>query len=822
MKKFCLLLLSCLFFVCIGSGAIAFAAEGGTGSDDLEMRSVLRVNDGYAGAGTAQIRTAEAQTGQYSLTYSVSGASNDWIAQQYIGLDDAGTYILINLFVTSNITVSKVSPDGVETLQILDAATDEPMSSTRSYELGGDWFNGPEYIFKYEITETRLNFYFGYASKIVDGTDAPAGRGYVLLDDDTYGEYTDGVAAFAPYAAGAVGYSLTVNSMAVDGNAADLDLSGMEMTQENVLASDTAVVFAADQFANYHSAGVDFAKGDTFRRSWVSEVPVPADEMPAGADVFTASFEIDLTTSDGGYILEAADPLLRFGFSFGMPTREATEETDGVTTLFSKLPYATLGLSVGNGTEAVPSSTILGTPTELFSTNITGIRTLYIQLVGDSDGLLTVTFRANAGAHLQGTEYTFEGVDFNGYVSFFVEANNVDFQPPNASGSFAFNNITLPSTEVVDAAAITLSADRLAVRAGDSVQLSAEVEPFNATLKAVEWTSSDDSVATVDADGNVTAHAAGRAVITAETHNGLQASCSVLVSVDETGVTLNKTSVQIGRGRTLQLTAAVSPADATYPDVTWSSSDAEIAAVDPTGLVTGVKEGKAVIKAITSNGLEATCEVTVVVPVESISLDRNSVSLAPGETATLTASVLPQNAGNKTVFWVTSASNVATVEQGVVTAVGAGSAVISVVCEDGRLEASCTVTVTAPEIPVSGIALNETQATLEIGGTVVLKATVTPADATDQTIAWSSSDSSVAVVNEHGIVTAIAAGTATITATSAGGQTASFVVAVNAAAEESGGCNSSMAVSAPLVGLAAAGAAVVLISKKGRKDHEKA
>lgn len=119
MKKFCLLLLSCLFFVCIGSGAIAFAAEGGTGSDDLEMRSVLRVNDGYAGAGTAQIRTAEAQTGQYSLTYSVSGASNDWIAQQYIGLDDAGTYILINLFVTSNITVSKVSPDGVETLQIL-------------------------------------------------------------------------------------------------------------------------------------------------------------------------------------------------------------------------------------------------------------------------------------------------------------------------------------------------------------------------------------------------------------------------------------------------------------------------------------------------------------------------------------------------------------------------------------------------------------------------------------------------------------------------------------------------------------------------------
>ena len=818
MKKFWLLLLSCVAFFCLGTGMLAFASEGGADTEDLGMRSVLRVNDGYAGAGTAQVRTAEAQTGQYSLTYSVSGASNDWIAQQYIGLDDAGTYLQVNLFVTSNITVSKVSPDGVEPLPILDAVTGEPMATTRSYELGGNWFNGPEYIFKYEITETRLNFYFGYASEIVEGTDAPVSRGYVLLDEETYGEYTDGVASFAPYAAGAIGYSLTVNAMSVDGIAADLNLAGMEATQENVLANETAVVFAADQFTNYHSAGVGFSAGDTFRQSWVSDVPVPADEMPDGADVFTASFEIDLSTSHGGYILEAAEPLFRFGFSFGMPTRDASEETDGVTTLFSKLPYAALGLSVGNGTEAVVSSSTLGNPAEIFCTAITGISTLYVQLVGDSDGLLTVTFRTNAGTYVQGTEYTFEGIDFNGYVSFFVEANDVDFQPSNVSGTLAFNNITLPATEVIEATAVTLSSDLLAVRVGDTAQLSADVEPFNATLKAVEWSSSDNSVASVDANGVVSAHAAGSAVITAETHNGLQASCTVLVPVDETAVTLSKSTALIGRGRTLQLTAAVSPVDATYSDVTWTTSDAEVATVDPTGLVTGISEGEAVIKAITSSGLEAVCSVTVVTPVESISLDCESASLERGATLTLTVTILPQNAGNKTVFWVTSASNVATVENGLVTAVGAGSAVISVVSEDGKLEASCTVTVTAPEIAVTGIALNKTQSTLEIGGVVQLGATVSPADATDQTITWSSSDTSVAVVDEHGIVTAVGAGTATITAASANGVSAAFSVTVIAAAEESGGCNSSMTVSAPIAGMAAAGmAASIIILKKREK-----
>ena len=138
------------------------------------MENILQTVEGYKEAGAAQIRTTEKLTGEYSVTYSTTGVTpnNGWIAQQFIGLDEEGTFLQVNLFVDNDITVSKMK-DGnpIETLPILNAETGEPMSPTRTLEVGGDWFNGPEYIFKYEVTKTRLNLYFGYASKIVEGTD---------------------------------------------------------------------------------------------------------------------------------------------------------------------------------------------------------------------------------------------------------------------------------------------------------------------------------------------------------------------------------------------------------------------------------------------------------------------------------------------------------------------------------------------------------------------------------------------------------------------------------------------------------------------------
>lgn len=165
---------------------------------------------------------------------------------------------------------------------------------------------------------------------------------------------------------------------------------------------------------------------------------------------------------------------------------------------------------------------------------------------------------------------------------------------------------------------------------------------------------------------------------------------------------------------------------------------------------------------------------TPVVEVAGITLDQTAATLTEGETLTLTATVSPDDATDKTVTWSTSDASVATVANGVVTALAPGTATIT--AKAGDKEATCVVTVEKKVIAVSGIALDQTAATLTEGETLTLKATVSPDDATDKTVTWSTSDASVATVAD-GVVTAVAAGTATITA-KAGEHSATCVVTV--------------------------------------------
>ena len=154
----------------------------------------------------------------------------------------------------------------------------------------------------------------------------------------------------------------------------------------------------------------------------------------------------------------------------------------------------------------------------------------------------------------------------------------------------------------------------------------------------------------------------------------------------------------------------------------------------------------------------------------SVSLDKTSLTLTEGESATLVATVAPANAGNKKVSWSSSDEQVATVStKGVVEALTAGTATITVTTDDGALTAQCAVTVEAkPEVKVTGVSLNKTTLSLEVGQTATLVATVTPADATDKTVTWSSTNEAVATVID-GQVKAIAAGEATIVVTTTDG-----------------------------------------------------
>ena len=175
---------------------------------------------------------------------------------------------------------------------------------------------------------------------------------------------------------------------------------------------------------------------------------------------------------------------------------------------------------------------------------------------------------------------------------------------------------------------------------------------------------------------------------------------SVSISgIPVTGVSLDKTTLSFNAiGQSKTLTATVEPADATNKNVSWSSSNPSVAAVD-NGIVTAVGEGTAVITVTTEDGGKtATCTVTVTidtsVPVQGVSLDNTSLYMTKmGQSAQLTATVEPANATNKNVTWSSSNTAVATVENGIVTAVGNGTAVITVTTEDGGKTATCSVTV---------------------------------------------------------------------------------------------------------------------------------
>ncbi len=236
------------------------------------------------------------------------------------------------------------------------------------------------------------------------------------------------------------------------------------------------------------------------------------------------------------------------------------------------------------------------------------------------------------------------------------------------------------------------------VSIGKDIQLTVTITPSNATIKTVKWTCDDTSKATVDSNGKVTGLKEGTVKITATSDDDSKKTGTYTVTVKKipvTSVTLNQTSVPSLPVRdTLQLTATVSPQDATYKSVVWSSSDSSIATVDQNGLVKAIKAGAVVITA-KSDGVEGKCSIQVVnIKVTGVTLDKTEGTLEADQKLQLTAAVAPQKATDYSVSWSSSNASIATVDQkGLVTAIKAGTATITVTTNDGGFTATCTVTV---------------------------------------------------------------------------------------------------------------------------------
>jgi len=240
-------------------------------------------------------------------------------------------------------------------------------------------------------------------------------------------------------------------------------------------------------------------------------------------------------------------------------------------------------------------------------------------------------------------------------------------------------------------------------------------------------------------------------------------------TVAVTAISLSPTtaSLVVG-GETLTLTATISPENATNQAITWTSSNTTVATV-LNGVITAVAEGTATITVTTQDGNRtATTAVTVttaIIPVASVSLNETTATLEIGETLTLTATVLPENATNQNITWTSSDNAIATVENGVVTAISDGTATITVTTTDGDFTATSEIEVTS--IPVESVTLPANSA-VHIGGTITLIATIYPENATNQTVTWKSSDITVATVL-NGVVTGVATGTTIITVTTEDG-----------------------------------------------------
>ena len=242
--------------------------------------------------------------------------------------------------------------------------------------------------------------------------------------------------------------------------------------------------------------------------------------------------------------------------------------------------------------------------------------------------------------------------------------------------------------------AVNVTPTTLNMTMGGTATLKATVIPGTATDKTVSWSVSPTGIVNVNG-GNVEAVSVGECVITA-TAGGVSGTCTVSVqaaAIPATEITLDKNALELTEGDTATLTATVTPVSST-DNVVWSVSPAGFATVTG-GVVKALKAGNCTITA-TAGSKSATCAVTVkakIIAVQSVTLNKNALTLAVGKNETLTATVLPANSTDRTVVWSVSPSGFATVAGGVVKATAAGSCTVTASC--GGKSASCAVTVEA-------------------------------------------------------------------------------------------------------------------------------
>lgn len=383
------------------------------------------------------------------------------------------------------------------------------------------------------------------------------------------------------------------------------------------------------------------------------------------------------------------------------------------------------------------------------------------------------------------------------YYSFYKYINPYNFTIYYKSGSRAEANVINNSKTaygsflkwdgtITNVKGLSLDKNSLTLRLnviGESYDiLAASIVPENASYQDIIWKSGNESIATVNNSGaeqgisyaDVRGISDGTTTITASTPDGkYSAQCKVTVTskVEVTGIELNISSLTIDKNECVYLWKSISPRNATEQDVIWTSKNTSVAKVNSDGGVTGVSNGTTIVTVSTTDGrFSAQCKVTVVTKVLGISLNKSGATLKPNESLTLIPYIYPADAANKNIIWKSKSPEIVKVtSKGVVTGVKEGSTEIIASTEDGGRIAKCTVQVKdssekiVKSVQVKGIKLNKTKVNLARGKTFILKATISPSNATNKKVTFSSSNKKVATVDKNGKIKGIKAGTVKIT-----------------------------------------------------------
>ena len=306
-------------------------------------------------------------------------------------------------------------------------------------------------------------------------------------------------------------------------------------------------------------------------------------------------------------------------------------------------------------------------------------------------------------------------------------------------------------------------------------------EEYDPNFEIEESNSNDISNASSNVTSNVTSDITSNItsninitsnVITSNSNKTSNTPSKVAVS----SISFSSSTTGINVGGSKKLSVIIKPTNASNKSVTWSSSNTSIVSVDQNGKITGKKVGSATITATTKDGgKKATCKVTVTantVTVQSIKLNVSTLTIAKGGFTYLSTTITPSNATNQGVTWSSSNSSIVSVDQtGKITGVGVGTATITATTKDGNKKASAKITVSAPA--VSSISMSASSSTIYIGKYLYPTITYNPSDATGKSVTWSSSNTSIATVDNTGKVTGVAEGNVTIKATTPNGKTAS-------------------------------------------------